>query len=79
MHWLEQSLIWKECDRVLRPGGTVAIWGYALPYIKGNEKASAIIQEHHDNLWAGGFWDEARKLVDDHYKHLKLPYNEKET
>lgn len=74
MHWLDQKQIWKECDRVLKPGGCIAVWGYSLPFVKDNEKASSIISNYHNMLWSGGFWEKERKFVDDHYSFLNLPY-----
>ncbi|KAG8851594.1 hypothetical protein FRB91_007634 [Serendipita sp. 411] len=29
VHWFDYPKLWKEIDRVLRPGGTVAFWGYS--------------------------------------------------
>ena len=79
MHWLEQDLIWKECDRVLKPGGVIAIWGYTLPFVSGNDLQSQDILDYHNWLWNNGFWDDKRKLLDDKYSHLNLPYkNHKE-
>lgn len=50
----------------------LAIWGYALPGIKGNQKASQLIQDlrfGEDQL--GPYWNERRMLVDQHYVDIK--------
>ena len=71
---MDQDLVWKQADRVLKDGGAIAVWGYDMPRIKGNEEASQAIIDYHNSMWAGGYWEANRKLVDDHYAHLRLPY-----
>lgn len=78
MHWLDQKALWKECKRVLKPEGSVAVWGYSLPHIVGNESASEIIRNYHKMLWDGGFWEKERKFVDDHFAGLNLESVSKE-
>ena len=75
MHWIEQEKLWKEAERVLKKGGGVAVWGYSMPSITSSEKATKSINDYHNSLWAGGYWEANRKLVDDHYSHLLLPFS----
>ena len=71
---MDQDVVWKACDRMLSPGGVVAVWGYSLPSVCENDQATQIINEFHETLWAKGCWEPERKLVDEQYSHLKLPY-----
>lgn len=75
MHWLDQNKIWAEANRILKPGGSIAIWGYASPHIKESEEASQVIKYFHNEvLWKNGYWDNDRKLLDEKYVHLQLPF-----
>jgi len=78
MHWINQEVFWKEADRVLVPHGTIAIWGYGCPTVPEFPEATQTLTNYHSFLWERGFWDEGRKLLDAHYSHLNLPYDQKE-
>ena len=56
-----------EAARVLRPGGTLAVWGYGLNTFDGEAAASEALRVLHDDV-LGPFWDAKRKLVVEHYK-----------
>jgi len=58
---------YSEAARVLRPGGTLAVWGYGLNTFDGEPAASEALRALHDDV-LGPYWDAKRKLVVDHYR-----------
>lgn len=55
-----------EARRVLRPSGTLAVWGYDRPYVKDEP----VIDELLTNLYGttlGPYWDDRRRLIEQHY------------
>lgn len=54
-----------EAKRILRPGGVLAIWGYDRPFIRGNDKAEALVLEIYSQTF-GPYWDKRRFHIDDH-------------
>ncbi|KAI0404636.1 methyltransferase domain-containing protein [Xylaria palmicola] len=43
-HWFDHGAVWRELARALKPGGTVAFWGYVDNVILGAEQATAIME-----------------------------------
>jgi len=70
-HWFDPPKFFAECDRILRPGGCVAIWTYAMAQID-NKAANELLQTFHFKTM-GPYWDERRALVDNKYKDVQLP------
>lgn len=65
---------WAEAYRVLKPGGTLAVWGYILPAVKGNAKASQLILDlRFGDQQLGPYWSERRNLVDTEYRDILPP------
>jgi SAM-dependent methyltransferase len=72
-HWLNLELFYQEVKRVIKPNGTLAIWGYGLVNINSS------IDEHIHHFYKqviGSYWDSERKLIDDHYRTLLFPFEE---
>ncbi|ORZ18779.1 S-adenosyl-L-methionine-dependent methyltransferase [Absidia repens] len=44
-HWFDQAKFFDQVHRVLKPDGTLAVWGYYFPMIKNNDKANEILAE----------------------------------
>jgi len=70
LHWFDLDLFYPEAHRILKPNGTLAIWGYDKPIIEadsGNElkakKATEILHRMFDCEPVGPFWDVRRQLV----------------
>ena len=73
LHWFDRPRFFAEVDRVLRPGGTLAVWSYGLLTVD----PSIDQQVHHlyrDVL--GPYWPGERSLVDSGYAGVTLPYAE---
>eukprot|EP00753_Platysulcus_tardus_P001219 PLAT1118.1.p1 GENE.PLAT1118.1~~PLAT1118.1.p1 ORF type:complete len:284 (+),score=82.15 PLAT1118.1:321-1172(+) len=65
LHWFDLDAFYGEMSRLLKDGGVLAVWGYPLNRL-GNDKADAILRDHHDNVM-GPYWDDRRALVDSGY------------
>ena len=75
-HWFNIDAFAKEANRVLKKQGIVAIWSYNLLTIQ--EDIDEIIScLYHDIL--GEYWPVERKMVEDGYKNIQLPFKEIET
>jgi SAM-dependent methyltransferase len=76
LHWFRVDDFYKEVNRTSKPGGLLAVWGYAL----------LTIEPHIDNcfmdfydLTVGPYWDNARKLVENQYQDIPFPFQEYKT
>lgn len=71
LHWLNIPEFFNEARRVSKPGGIVAIWGYSLLSI--DSRIDPIINHFYTEV-VGPYWDKERKLVDNRYATIKLPF-----
>jgi SAM-dependent methyltransferase len=73
LHWFTRGDFYGEVDRVLRPGGILAAWSYALAIIEPDIDAM-LGRFHRDTV--GPYWPPERSLVDSEYRDIVLPYPE---
>jgi SAM-dependent methyltransferase len=73
LHWFKRGDFYREVDRVLRPGGVLAAWSYALAVI--DPTVDAILGRFHTET-LGPYWPAERSLVDSGYRGIELPYPE---
>lgn len=77
IHWFDQGRFFVECERVLKPRGTLAYWCYADPVVVGvpdaaraNELIEQFTYEDPDKL--GPFWEQpGRQLMRDLYRDVQ--------
>jgi len=76
IHWFDVNRFYAEVRRVAKPNGIVAVWGYGL---------LSVVPEIDSRLHyfytevVGPYWDNERRLVDEHYRTLSFPFYELET
>ncbi|KAL0491922.1 methyltransferase [Acrasis kona] len=74
-HWFDFEKFYAEVRRITRPDGTLAVWTYALNHFDNKEAQDALL--HLYNVDLSGNWSERRKLVDDNYKSIVFPFQNK--
>lgn len=73
IHWFDRDKFYAEVKRVAKSKATIAIWGYGLLNI--NPEIDSLIKDFYKNI-VGPFWDKERRLIDEEYKTILLPFDE---
>lgn len=71
LHWFDLPRFFAECERVLKPGGILAVLTYNLLSI------SAEIDPLIEHLYftvLGDYWDAERRLVENAYADINFPF-----
>ncbi len=74
LHWLEVDLFYGEVDRVLRPGGLLAVWTYGNQYLD-DQAMDRVLGRFYTEV-VGPYWPEERRHVETGYRSLPFPYIE---
>lgn len=72
-HWFKQREFFEECRRVLKSKGILAFWCYNLCKITP-EVDSVVLHRYKDVL--GPYWEKERQLVEEGYRHVRMPLQE---
>ncbi len=72
VHWFDQPRFFREVERVLRPGGVLAVWSYGIPELEG-EGPDALLQHFYADI-VGPYWPPEKALVENGYRDLVLPF-----
>jgi ubiquinone/menaquinone biosynthesis C-methylase UbiE len=72
LHWFDQSAFYAEARRVLVAGGAIAVWSYGLLTLH-HPILDALIRQFHGET-VGPYWPAERRLVDEGYRALELPF-----
>jgi len=71
LHWFDLDAFFAEAGRVLRPGGLLAVWTYAL--FESTPEVDRVVDRYHDEV-LGEYWSPERCLVDEGYAGLPFPW-----
>jgi SAM-dependent methyltransferase len=71
LHWFDLDSFFREAERVLKPGGILAVWTYAL--MKVSPDVDAVIEKFHSEI-VGQYWPPERVMVEERYEGIKLPF-----
>ncbi|MFQ5548869.1 MAG: class I SAM-dependent methyltransferase [Woeseia sp.] len=70
LHWFDINRFFDEVQRVLVPGGVLAVWSYQTCLV--NADCDAIIHEIYVDI-VGEYWPPEREIVDGGYQSIELP------
>lgn len=71
-HLFDLPVFYKEVDRVLKPGGVLALWTYGTIVFEKDDLKRKLVDDFYSNT-LDGFWDCKRQLVEDRYRDIDLP------
>jgi SAM-dependent methyltransferase len=74
-HWFDFNRFYAEAERVLAPGGALAVWAYNLARI--SPEIDAVVDRAAHEL-VGPYWPPERRWVDEEYRTLPFPFAEVE-
>lgn len=77
VHWFDFDAFYAEVERVLAPGGAVAVWAYFYPAVEGSGERE--VQPLLDQLAreiVGPYWPPERSYVNEKYGNLPFPFRE---
>jgi ubiquinone/menaquinone biosynthesis C-methylase UbiE len=74
-HWFDREAFSKEANRVLKDKGIISIWAYNLLSVQ--EDIDEVIYYFYNTV-LGTYWSKERKMVEDGYKNVQLPFKEVE-
>lgn len=75
-HWFDMPSFWRSAARVLKPGGTVAIWSSAGPRVSPSTPKAEEIQAAMGRLMQSldAYMEEGNRLNHELYVRLPLPW-----
>jgi len=74
LHWFDLKSFYAEAQRVLKPGGILAVWTYGKMDFDEPKVRSLLGQFYFDVV--GPYWPPERKLVEEGYRSLTFPFDE---
>jgi SAM-dependent methyltransferase len=74
LHWIDLDPFYAEVHRVLRPGGTLAVWSYATLLID-DDALNPMLTNFYTEV-VGPYWPSERRHVEAGYRSLPFPYSE---
>jgi SAM-dependent methyltransferase len=74
LHWLDLDLFYPEVERVLVPGGVLAVWTYGSQYL--DDAALDRVLDRFYTEVVGPYWSAERRHVESGYRTLPFPFPE---
>lgn len=74
VHWFDFPRFYAEVNRVLAPGGVIAVWGYGFHSVEG-ESINPIVQRYYSEI-VGPYWPPERSLIESGYRTIAFPFAE---
>jgi SAM-dependent methyltransferase len=74
LHWFNQEHFFNEVNRVLKPGGVLAVWIYAKNRLE-NQMLDVIVEDYYTNI-VGPYWPPERRMIEQGYSTVQFPLPE---
>jgi SAM-dependent methyltransferase len=74
LHWFDLDRFYAEVQRVLKPGGVIAVWAYGIIEVEG-EAVDRLAREFYADT-VGPYWPPQRLLVEAGYRTVPFPFAE---
>lgn len=79
-HWFEHPKLFSEMKRIIRPGGTLALWGYTDHVFPDYPTASQLLHETAYGMskdLLGSYWQQpGRSIIQNYLRDIKPPQAE---
>ena len=75
VHWFNLDAFFKEVQRVLKPGGVIALWGYKRTKLTKLESLNSIIRYYNMHTLAN-YWAPEVRMVNESYQAINFPFKE---
>lgn len=72
LHWFDRPAFYAEVRRTLVAGGLLAVWSYGLLTLHDDVLDDIVRRFHGETV--GPYWPPERRLVDEGYQSLDLPF-----
>jgi ubiquinone/menaquinone biosynthesis C-methylase UbiE len=74
LHWLDIDGFFREARRVARAAGLIAVWSYGD--VRLDEPEVDGVVRHFARTTVGPYWPPQRRIVDDAYRSVAMPFEE---
>lgn len=71
LHWFDIPAFYRQADRVLKPGGILAVWAYGL--FESTPEADAVVDHLYRDI-VGPYWPPDRAMIETGYAEVELPF-----
>ncbi|MEZ0608580.1 class I SAM-dependent methyltransferase [Fibrella sp. WM1] len=71
LHWFDVPAFHVQAERVLKPNGVIAEWGYGLNEV--TPAVDALLRYLYTNV-LGPYWDPLRRHIETEYRDLPFPF-----
>jgi len=71
-HWFDLPAFYHEVQRVVRPGGVIALWCYGLATI--SPAVDAVVGDYYEHT-IGPWWPPERRHIEHGYRDLPFPFS----
>lgn len=72
VHWMDIPTLYTEVNRILAPGGVLALWTYGNVQFPSNPSLEAKVVHLYEDVLGDKYWDPRRRLVERLYRDIPL-------